>query len=606
LGRTPSKDGGAGTSGTWSPASEPHAIAAETGPIGTEIGAPLLGIQALLPKGRYFRRNDQSSEASSPLEAMAKELAVQLESYSPPRIAIVTEVSRSGFWVSLGVSDGIKAGLRAEVERLRPESPLGPRDVARAFADGKLTRGLLTGHTSSITRARVSEVRSDSTYLRYADPHRWRKVRKGDIVTILGSRFRLCVGGISGAMPVEATEALRSILLEELEESEIVTPLRGPYEPSGIAWSEGQAAALCNAGASEDCGYAAAGAVTLSGDKLHAALALVEVSSCETVGFITTSVAADPALAAIMSRPGPEHGGPEHRDPGAATGSWEPYETGLRPAISVELRRPAVAVHVLGETGLLCVGGRNSLELYRLDPEGRSLVSDSVYDIEYSSPPIPCRDPAGRIDRTDSDGDGRDELVFRHSGSRSPVAFSCAEGPDGRGVSLEPADSYWLPWSGPYGDMSYVPGTNFMTAGSDEGEVEFYDVGSGDIDGDGDRENVFTETSGALTIEDALGRVLIKANDVGAPLEICDMNLDGAPEIVASARSRPAERDDVIFYNYGDGGLLESWRAEGIPGSIISMAAGKLDGDELPDLAILLRMDLRAETTGLIVMLTAR
>jgi hypothetical protein len=563
-------------------------------------------MQALLPKGRYFRKDDEPSETSSPLEAIAKELAARLESYSPPRIAVVTEVSRSGFWVSLGVSDGITAGLRAEVERLRPESPLGPGDIARAFAAGKLTRGLLNGHTSPITRARVSEVRSDSTYLRYADPHRWRKVRRGDIVTILGSRFRLCVGGISGAVPVAATEALRNSLLEELERSAVVTPLRGPYEPSGIAWSEGQAAALCNAGASEDCGYAAAGAVTLSGDKLHAALALVEVSSCETVGFITTSVAADPAMAAIMSLIDPEPGGPESRDPAEATGSWEPYETGLRPAVSVELRRPALAVHVLDETGVLCVGDRNSLELYRLDPEGRSLVSASVYDIEYSSPPLPCRDPAGRIDRADSDGDGRDELVFRHGGSRSAVAFAYTEGSDGRGLSLKPADTYWLPWSGPYGDMRYVPGTNFMTAGAEEGEVEFYDVRFGDIDGDGDRESVFTETSGALTIEDASGRVSIKANGVGAPLEICDMNFDGTPEMVVSAWSLLDERDAVIFYNYGDEGLRESWRADGIPGSVISMAAGKLDGDELPDLAVLVRTDLRAGTTELIVMLTAR
>jgi hypothetical protein len=561
-----------------------------------------------LPKGRHFRQN-KSPETAGSLEMIAKELASQLEGYKPWRIGIVTKATRRGFWVNRGASEGIELGLHAEVKRLRQDSDLSVHDIFEALADPDFSRGQLAGQTNHVTRARVTKVHPDSAFLRPADPHRGRRVRAGDLVLVRGTRLWLCVGGISGTMPRAATEALRNILLQELENSDRISAIRGPSEPTGIAWSRGQAAALCTAGSNEGCNYATAGAANLSGDTLHVALGIVDVFSCETVRFITASVKAEPALTALASQSGP--GGlsaGEQQRPYAewALGVYGQYETGLLPAFSVELKKRAMAVYVLSEMRALCIASLGALEIYGIDSESHSLVSKTRYDIEHASPPHPCRDPAGRIAKTDSDGDGQKELVFWSNGLKSPVAFSVGADEEGDHLSLEPADSYWLPWSEPYADMRYVRGANFMTAGGSEGGIGFYDSRFADLDGDGHQERIYTDTDGSLRVDNTAKELSLKLLDAGASLEVHDMNMDGVPEIIVSGLTHPSESDVLAFYNYKDEGSQESWRVDELPGGVISIAAGLLDDDNAPDLAVLLRGGLRAERTTLIVMLTAK
>jgi hypothetical protein len=517
----------------------------------------------------------------------------------------VTKATRRGFWVNLGTAGGIERGLSAEVVRLDSESALGPDDIRKALADQNFFESQVAGRASLVTRARVVASHPDSAMLRNADPQGGRRVKKGDLVKILGTRMRLCVGGISGTLPRNTTSALRHLLLEELTDRGKIAAVSGPTEPVGIAWSDDHAAALCTAGSNEGCDYATAGAAHLSGDTLHVALGLVDVFSCETVRFITTSVKADPALTALASQYTP--GDADAQRPagaGAGLGTYDLYQTGLRPALAAELKGAAFAVFVDSSTRSLYVADRSSLKIYALDTAGRSLIAGFGYDIERSSPPLPCRDPAGRMAMADSDGDGRDELVLWSNAYESPIAFSKKVSEGGERPILEPADTYWLPWSEPYGDMRYVRGANFMTAAGSG--IEFYDSRHVDLDGDGQEESIYTETSGVLRVDDVARHLSLKLADAGAPLEVYDMDLDDLPEIIVSARTRPGDDDTLTFYNYTEEGARQSWRVSDLPGGVVSIAAGLLDGDDLPDLAILLRQNVRDETTTLIVMLTVR
>jgi hypothetical protein len=544
-------------------------------------------------------------ESSGSLGALAKKLAAQFESYKRSRAGLVTETSRGGFWINRGASDGIMQGLDAEVVRLRPGAKLGQNEIARALAEPDFFAGALAEQTAPVTRARVVQVYPDSAQLRYAYPIRGRKVKTGDIVEFVGARPSLFVGGISGDVPAAAADALRHLLVDELGAGGTIRAIPAPHDDTGTSWSRGEPSSLCEAAAAAGCDVATAGTAYFSGDSMHVAMGLVDVFSCSTVRLISASIRADPVLLAMASQgraSGARAQEPHGRVAEEGIGTCIPYETGLRPAFKTDLQRRALAAFVISDARALCVAYETSIEIYAIDSAGRSLTNLGRYDLTSSSSLRPCRDPAARIAMADSDGDGRDDLVIWSSVLESPVAFSITTG---EGLSLDPADIFWLPWSEPYGDMRYVQGTNFMTAGDDASRVDFYESRVADLDGDGSEESVYTGTNCKLLIRDLARRLSVDLADAGAPLEVYDMNTDGLPEIIVSTSRPPMEGDALTFYNYTPDGASKSWSVDDLPGGAISLAAGLLDGDELPDLVVILRPGVRAESATLIVMLTA-
>ncbi len=506
---------------------------------------------------------------SDAVSSVADELAARLTGYRRRQVGSVTEVSRNGFMVDVGSQAGLRAGLEAEVYR-------------------PVQRGIL-----EVAAARVVEVFPGRSRLRRTDRLRRHGIREGDGVRIAVPDLRVLVGGIGGK-PKAVTDALRSHLLSSLDRAHDVTVLDGPdISPEG-AWPWSREKGLASKAAEAGCSHALSGWAEARGESLHVALGLIDAEGSETVMLYTASVEIDPALASIMAgeRPGP-------------LAPASSYVTGLSPAFEITTGEPALAARVIDGLRTLCLVHERSVDLYTISPGLGSPVKVLSCPIESPPPGVPCRDPVAETAYMDSDGDGSNELVVWSSRLAGPVAFTMGRDAAKGQPYLERAETYWLPWAGLLGSCRYVAGTNYLVSPSPPVDAGFYSWETIDLGADGTAEVLLAEVRGKVSARDSSMSEISTILNAGSALAVCDMDGDGRVEAIVAPAGAPGVDDSVIFYSWTGEDFEESWRIDGLPGAVLSLSAGRLDEDDLPDLVAVTRKGPRSRDSRVLFMLTS-
>lgn len=508
--------------------------------------------------------------------SLADRLADQVAGRRLQRTGLVTGVSRRDFRIDLGREDGMKTGLEAEVLRYTEAGVV------------------------AVARAKIVDVEQSQSRLRRIDRGRSLKIRQGDAVLVEGLALKLLVAGIGG-VPAPVSEVIVSRLTSSLREKHGLTVKTDPRARPEGPWPWSEASELALGAIQRGCPNALAGWAEVEGDSLHVVLGLIAASNQETVALYTASAKIDAALAALIGSPPSVHktAGVKETD----IDNRSPYETGLAPAFEMPVPMRVLAVSILSKQRALCVVGEKRLEIYKIQSADRGPTKVAEKVIESPPLPVRCRSAVGETAFLDSDGDGYGELVIWSSVLAGPVAFSVDDRDDA--LILERSEIFWLPWASPLGDVRYVQGTNYMAASSPSGVERFYEWAAADLDHDGSTESVLTQTKGVMTVRDSSMAVLSRFEDTGSAIEVFDMNGDGVYEIISSSSSEPEDVDFIAFHNWSRQDLAEVWRIGGIPGGVISIAAGHLDEDDLPDLVAVLSAGPRAKRSRLLFLLTA-
>ena len=82
------------------------------------------------------------------------------------------------------------------------------------------------------------------------------------------------------------------------------------------------------------------------------------------------------------------------------------------------------------------------------------------------------------------------------------------------------------------------------------------------------------------------------------------MNGDGLMELIVSSTGDVDGTGHIIFYNWTGDDFEEVWRRDNLSGGVLSLAAGLVNEDDLPDLVILSRDGPRSSESRLRVLMT--
>jgi hypothetical protein len=505
-------------------------------------------------------------------------MAERVAAYRTLRTGSVTDVSRRGFWADLGSPEGLEHGMEANVIRA------------------------VDGEEVHVASAEVVQVDADSSFLRRTDRTRRRSVKAGDIVRVRGRANCVMVGPVGGEAPEAILDAFRSELLRSLKLKGGVSALDGPRSAAPAEWPWRPEPELCESALARGCSHALAGWGVVRGDSFHIVLGLVDASEAETVELFSGSAEMGTALAAAATTRPP---GTRGSSPGAqAPGAGAPYAK-LRRAFEITVPETIVAVSVLGDRREVFAAGGRSITIYRIGSGPQPLKEASRLPIESPPERIRCRDPVGTASVLDADSDGIDEIVLWSSVLSGPAGFEIPVDGDGGPVAVERSETFWLPWADPLGASSFIRGENDMAAPGPLGGTRFYSWRTADLNSDGVPEVVMTGVDGALTVRDSSLAILGERAGLGSALSVCDMDLDGVPEILVASSSPPAAEDEIAFYNWSGANLEEVWKLGGVGAGVVSLCAGRLDGDDLPDLVAATRAGPRARHGSLVVFLTS-
>jgi hypothetical protein len=518
---------------------------------------------------------------------MTNQLAAQVAAHRYWLTGTVTKASRSGFHATVGASDGVKRGLEAEVLRRGPSG------------------------TVVVARAKVHEVDESSSRLRRTDRVRNLRVKRNDTARIdLDKRIML---GAVGGVATGAAELLRSNLIHSLRDDHGLDVREASQVTRGTPESWSEAPDLRAMATTEGCTHALAGWGEAAEDKLHLALALIEISSGDVVEFYSGSADIDPALAAMLrgeaATSGTVGGTGAH---GPATGSGSgldlsggpsppqtspPYQTGLEKKLEAGTEGIVLGMQVLMDKEYLCFVYSDSVQVFQIGPGGPGLKKDAVYEIDAPPARVPCRDAMATVSSLDSNGDGSKELVLWSSRLDGPVSFTVIGSRGGDPTTLERAEQYWLPWADPLGDGRFEPGKNMMTARA-TGDTPYLSWKTADVTGDGTPEVILAGIDGSVTVRDTSMTIIARLQGAGPAVEAYDMNGDGLPELMVSTYRNP-EGGGVEFYNWSGEGFQKTWEYSGLSGGVLALAAGMIDEDHYPDLMVLTRKSLRAERSSI-------
>jgi len=338
----------------------------------------------------------------------------------------------------------------------------------------------------------------------------------------------------------------------------------------------------------------------IEGESLYVTAVLVEAPTGRRAAVFHASVWMDPGLAELAARE--SRSAREDEEHAPAIGIDAAYETNLAPSLRLAAPGRVPAVGIVDGERILFVVTEDSVAAYRLAASGTRFHPAARSPFGNTPRPVRCRDASGEIAMLDSDGDGSLELVVWSTLRAGTAAFSLGREPDG--LVIERQDTFWLPWASTFGSAQYVPGTNYMRTSSFPDTPPFCVWKLGDLDGDGRSETVLLDANGRVSVRDSSMTVLSWLEERASALELRDMNGDGKPEIItASCESRGGPRH-IVFWNWSDAGFREVWGTAGVNEEITCLAAGLLDSDEAPDLAVATRTRPRADEAKIVVLLT--
>lgn len=527
-------------------------------------------------------RTGEAGPEPGTISYMTKQLASQVAAYKLWRVGRVTEVSRRGFSAEIGLREGIEPGADAEVFR---HGNSGEILVARA-------KVIETRKDTSRVR-RADRVRKLKIKLRRTDRERNLRIRKNDSVRIIAG-IRLMMGGIGG-VPKEIGDMLGSKISTSLRDDHGLHVQHGPDAGPAGPWPWEAPDELCRAADAGYCSHALAGWAEVRGDTIRVVLGLIDVANRKTVELYSGTVDSDPAIASLVEGTGPHHTGPGEAPPtgtdqdgagGSELGGSEPYETRLQAAFTALSEESIIAVHVLEDHKYICCVYDCSLSVRDIGPDGYDLLRVTTCVIEPPPRRVPCRDAIATTALLDSDGDGSKELVVWSSLLAGPAAFSAKKGLGTASIVLERAETYWLPWTDPLGDGRYVEGRNHLTCPAALDGTPYHSWKTGDLTGDGTPEVVLAELDGSVTVRDTSMAVISRLPHAGPPLDICDMNGDGLMELIVTS-SGPGDANNVLFYDWNGVGFETVWKSQSFGFDVLSLAAGLVDADDLPDLIVL-------------------